>query len=171
MDQNSIIDRKTFEVCKYAEDYQDVFICDKPIADAVALLNKKGYKTIASCSGHYQVAFYEYYDEDLSLLEKFRNDDKVIIKKIKDNSFDYWTEIDSTHTYILFDKNYKFQTLPEGFEKNIDVYNSRVSIEKKISYYDENNERKKRYDVCTQIDEIGYKLKIWAESLPVNERK
>ena len=31
MDHNSIIDRKTFEVCKDAEDHKDVFICDKEI--------------------------------------------------------------------------------------------------------------------------------------------
>lgn len=53
MDKNSIIDRKSFNVCTHAEDHPEVFICDKAIAPVVALLNKKGYKTFSSCSGHY----------------------------------------------------------------------------------------------------------------------
>lgn len=57
MDHNSIIDKETFEVYENAEDYEKAFICDKPIAKAIASLNKKGYKTIASCSSHYYTNF------------------------------------------------------------------------------------------------------------------
>ena len=65
MDKNSIIDKESFEVCTNAEDHPKVFVCDKLIAPAVALLNKKGYKTFASCSGHYKIEFYEYLNEDI----------------------------------------------------------------------------------------------------------
>ena len=57
MDHNSIIDRETFEVYEHAEDYPKAFICDKRISKSVALLNKKGYETYASCSGHYFVNY------------------------------------------------------------------------------------------------------------------
>ena len=65
-----IIDRKTYEVYKYAEDYADAFICDRLIAPTVALLNKKGYKTYASCQGHYGIEFYEYLNEDKGITRK-----------------------------------------------------------------------------------------------------
>lgn len=42
MDKNSIIYKESFEVCTQAEDHPKVFVCDKLIAPAVALLNKKG---------------------------------------------------------------------------------------------------------------------------------
>ena len=71
MDKNSIIDKESFEVCTHAEDHPKVFVCDKLIAPAVALLNKKGYKTFASCSGHYKIEFYEYLNEDIC---QFSND-------------------------------------------------------------------------------------------------
>ena len=105
MDSNSIIDKKTFEVCTHAEDHANVFVCDKPIASVIALLNKKGYKTFASCSGHYRIEFYEYFDEDISNLEEYQKDERIIIKKIKDKTFNYWKEVDKTLLYILFDDN------------------------------------------------------------------
>ena len=92
MDKNSIIDKATFEVCTHAEDHPNVFVCDKQIAPVISLLNKKGYKTFASCSGHYRIEFYEYFDEDINKLKEYQNDERIIIKKIKDNSFDYWQE-------------------------------------------------------------------------------
>lgn len=58
MDCCSIIDKKTFDVCTHAEDHSDVFICDKPIALVISILNKKNYKTLASCSGHYRIEFF-----------------------------------------------------------------------------------------------------------------
>lgn len=45
MDRNSIIDKKTFEICTHSEDHSNVFIYDKPIVPVISILNKKGYKT------------------------------------------------------------------------------------------------------------------------------
>lgn len=86
MDKNSIIDKESFEVCTQAEDHPKVFVCDKLIAPAVALLNKKGYKTFAICSGHYKIEFYEYLNEDIKNLDEYQKYDDVIIKKVRDNS-------------------------------------------------------------------------------------
>ena len=168
MDHNSIIDKTTFDICKHAEDHKDVFICDKEIAPAISLLNKKGYETYASCSGHYKIEFYEWFDEDINKLEELKNNPRIIIKNIKEKSFDYWSEVDKTLIYILFKKQYDFQILPEGFK--IDTSEGRTSIEYQINFYDEFGNRKKRNIVEKEIEEKCNILKEWVEKLPNKER-
>lgn len=163
MDKNSIIDKESFEVCTNAEDHPKVFVCDKLIAPAVALLNKKGYKTFASCSGHYKIEFYEYLNEDIKNLEEYQKYDDVIIKKVRDDSFDYWLEVSKTENYILFAKEYKFDTLPEGFTVE---YDPRTHIWSEISFYDENDGHRKRSDIQNEIEDKCNRLKEWAECLP-----
>ena len=164
MDHNSIIDKNTFDICKHAEDHKDVFICDKEIAEAISLLNKKGYETYASCSGHYKIEFYEWFDEDINKLEEFKNNPRIIIKNIKENSFDYWSEVDKTHSYILFKKQYKFNNLPAGFIEEIS--NKRTLISSTIEFYDETGNKKKRNIVEKEIKEKCKILKNWVEQLP-----
>ena len=168
MDQNSIIDKKSFEVYTHAEDYPNAFICDKSIAPVIALLNQKGYKTFASCSGHYKIEFHERFNENINKLEEFQNNEHIIIKKIKNDSFDYWEEVDKTLLYILFDKVYEFNNLPDGFKLSINdgLSYPRTCIECKISYYDENNKHKKMIDVLYEIDNKCEILKTWAGNLP-----
>ena len=163
MDHNSIIDRKTFEVCKDAEDHKDVFICDKEIANVVALLNKKNYKTIASCSGHYKIEYYEFLKEDISNLEEYKNNNRIIIKEVREKDFDYWEEIDKTHMYILFDKIYEFNNLPEGF--TIDNGSDKTYIEHIISFYDENNKHRTIKDVTREIENKSKELEEWVKLL------
>ena len=171
MDKNSIIDKTTFEVCTHAEDHPKVFVCDKPIAPVIAILNKKGYKTFASCSGHYRIEFYEHFDEDISKLKKYKRDKKIIIKKIKDNSFDYWEEVDKTVLYILFASKYEFNDLPSEFKlyTNNGLDYPRTGIESEISYYDKNNEHRKMIDVLKEIDYKCELLKEWTDKLPINK--
>ncbi len=168
MDSNSIIDKTTFEVCTHAEDHPNVFVCDKPIAPVIALLNKKGYKTFASCSGHYRIEFYEYFDEDINKLEEYQKDERIVVKKIKDESFDYWEEVDKTLLYILFVEKYEFNNLPSEFKLSINdgLDYPRTCIECEISYYDENNVHKKMIDVLKEIDNKCELLKDWATNLP-----
>lgn len=173
MDHNSIIDKENYEVYLHAEDYPKAFICDKYIAKAIAELNKKGYQTFASCSGHYEVAFYEEFDVDINKLEEYQNDKWVIIKNIYDNSFDCWYEKYYTNTYILFADNYNFDSAPEGFnisysEDPVKLYD-RVAIDKNIYYYNEDGTRKKRAQVEAEIESSCQTLLKWAERLP--ERK
>lgn len=136
MDHNSIIDRETFEVFEHAEDYPKAFICDKRIAPSVALLNKKGYKTLASCSAHYRLE---------------------------------WNEQDRTTTYIAFDKDYKFDTLPEGFEKNISS-DGKVCIDRFIMLC-ENGKLRDRFEFERELDNTCQKLYEWVENLPVNKER
>ena len=172
MDNNSIIDKKTFEVCTHAEDHPNVFVCDKQIAPVIALLNKKGYKTFASCSGHYRIEFFEYFDEDIDKLEEYQNDERIIIKNIKDKTFDYWEEVDKTLLYILFDDKYEFNNLPSEFKLIINDGKEypRTSIECEISFYDKNNNHRKMIDVLNVIDDKCKILKEWAEKLPIKNR-
>lgn len=164
MDHNSIIDRQTFEVCTHAEDHPDVFICDKQIASVVAILNKKGYKTFASCGGHYKIEFYEYFNEDLSKLEEMKKDSRVIIKNVREDSFDFWWEVDKTAIYILFDDVYKFDTLPNGFK--LENLNNKTDISCMICYYDEDNNKRTRKDVEEEIKKYCKILEKWANDLP-----
>ena len=163
MDKNSIIDRNTFEVCINAEENKDVFICDKEIANVIALLNKKGYKTYASCSGHYKIEFYEYLKEDINKLLEYKNNNRIIIKEVRDNDFDYWEEVDKTNMYILFDKIYEFSNLPEGFE--ISNSNGKTCIEHMICFYDKNNKHRTIKDVTEEIENKSKELEEWVKSL------
>ena len=171
MDRNSIIDKETFEVCTHAEDHPNVFICDKPIAPVISILNKKGYKTFASCSGHYRIEFYEYFDEEISKLKEYKNDERIIIKKIKDNNFDYWEEVDKTLLYILFDDKYEFDNIPSEFKLTINngLDYPRACIECEISFYDENNQHRKMISVLKEIDNKCEILKRWVEELPIRK--
>ena len=163
MDSSSIIDRHTYEVYKHEEDCPFGFICDKEIADVVALLNKKGYKTFASCSGHYRNTFYEWFDEDIKNLDEYKNDKMNIITEVRDDSFDYISIVDKTLIYILFNGTYDLGVLPEGFiDNNTD---GRSCIECSISYYDK-DKRKKRNVVEKEIELQCNKLKEWVDSLP-----
>ena len=164
MDHNSIINRNTFDICKHAEDHKDVFICDKEIAPAISLLNKKGYETYASCSGHYKIEFYEWFDEDINKLDEYKNNPRIIIKNIKENSFDYWSEVDKTHIYVLFKKQYNFNELPDGFIEEIS--NDRTSLSCEINFYNETGNKKKRNIVEKEIKEKCNILKKWVEKLP-----
>lgn len=166
MDHNSLIDRTDYHVYKHAEDCPLMFICDKNIADSVALLNKKGYKTKASCGGHYKVEFYEYFNCDISNYEEYSKDDRIIIKKVHNNSFDYWEEVDKTHIYILFDGKCLFDNLPVGFEY---IDGDNTCIDSSISYYDKNNNKRIRKDVECELEEKCKILKNWAEKLPENK--
>lgn len=165
MDDKSIIDKRTFEVFRHEEDYPYAFICDKRIAPVIALLNKKGYSTFASCSGHYKNEFYEWFNEDKKNIEEYKNDSKVIITDIRDSEFDYVSIIDKTVIYILFDQKYEFSNLPEDFHYYELKDDDRTCIETYVSYYD-NDKRKKRNIVEKELDEKINKLNEWVKELP-----
>ena len=60
-------------------------------------------------------------------------------------------------------KDYKFDTLPEGFKVE---YDPRTYIWSEISFYDENDEHRKRSDIQNEIEDKCNRLKEWAECLP-----
>ena len=127
----------------------NVFEVDELIADTIKVLNKKGYYTRYSCSGH--VSDFRIYE--------LHND-----YNIKDN-IGYLMDDGSrlipytfTTVYVFFDNNYNFQTLPDGFVKNNNV------IEFIIDYYID-GVRKKNDDIANEIMFANRILLEWAMSL------
>lgn len=169
MDNNCFIDKETFEVY---DEHPKVFICDKKIASAIANLNKLGYQTKASCAGHYEVGYQEQLDVDLSFLKEIKNDKRYIIREIKENSFDCWSEIMHTSIYVFFTEKYEFINIPEGFilEDNdypeLGITNNGICIRHSIEYYDNDNKRRSKQDIESEIDKYCNILNEWAMTLP-----
>ena len=117
MDHNSIIDKNTFEIYEHDEDYPNIFICDKRIASSIALLNKKGYKTLASCSGHYRLEWNDQKDTSTYILfdkiYEFKYIPNSFIKEDRDNK----TVIESLTNLI---ENGKLRDRFE-FERELDI--------------------------------------------------
>ena len=135
MDHNSIIDRETFEVYEHAEDYPKAFICDKRIAPSIALLNKKGYKTLASCSGHYRME---------------------------------WATQKIVMSYILFDKKYKFDSIPKDFTE--EESDGRTLIFINVDLY-KDDKLKKRPEFERELDNICQNLNEWVNNIPYNKER
>ena len=161
MDNNVLINKKTFEI----ENNPELFICNKKIAYAVAMLNKKGYITKSSCEGHIEFAWHEIDDCDLDLLAETKTDDRFIILRVKKTGFDYLTPNMITSIYIDFKEKYQFKNLPKGFklEKNIG-WTIRKNIEYKYK-----DERRTIDDLEQEKDAYINILNKWVEQLPVNK--
>ena len=159
MDQQCLIDKETFEIY---EEHPSVFICDKKIAQTVINLNRLGYSTKASCQGHYDFRYVEEKNCPIQFLDEIKNDKTSKIEEIREDSFDYWTEITGRTIYILFAEKYKFPTLPEGFQmsENGDLYHE--------LYFYKNDKRRSKEDVEIEIDHYLNILEKWSELL---ERK
>lgn len=170
MDNYCFIDNKTFKVY---ENNPYGFSCDKKIANAVALLNKKGYITLASCEGHYEIGYLEQLNVDLDFLEEVKNDKRFIIKEIRDDGFDVWGEKVITSIYVSFKERYEFDNLPEGFIQDEAVdpkYNDRTVIRHVIEFYNDTGKRRRQQEVESEIDKYCNILKDWVELLPTKER-
>ena len=161
MDNNVFIDKDTFEI---HEDYSKVFICDKEIAYAVALLNKKRYITKSSCEGHIEFTWHEIDNCDLDLLEQAKNDGRFIILKIKETGFDYLTPNMNTSIYISFKTNYDFLNLPEGFN----LENDSGCIIRKTIEYNQKGIKRTINDLEKEKNKYINILNEWVKQLPVN---
>lgn len=142
------IDKNTFEIV------DNVFEVDEQIADTISILNKKGYLTLYSCSGHVKdPRLYEKYPIEKAddCCDSFIIDDKSILIPYL-----------STRIYILFDKEYSFKTLPKNFIiENLDC---KSIIFKEIDFYI-NNIKRKSNDIQKEINESNNDLLEWAQNL------
>ena len=153
MNNNKIINLETCEVI----DDSKYIIVDELIADTIAILNKLGYKTKYSCSGHCELPKKELFINcDINFMNKINKND---ITEIREDSFDYWHEWTYTGIYILFEEKYEFKSLPEGFilEGN--------DISHQIDFY-ENQKRRKIGDIQKEIEKYNKILYDWASNLP-----
>lgn len=171
MDKNSIIDLNNFEVYTFAEDYPNIIVCDRRIAPSVAILNKKGYITSASCEGHYLEGCNEQFNVDLEFLSEAQNDSHYFIREIRDDSFDCYSEYLASTIYILFKDKWEFSTLPDGFEiihydqDDRMLYNG-TSLEHHIEFFDDKNHKRPRKEIEEEIEKYCKILEKWAKDLP-----
>lgn len=147
------INKNTFEIV------DNVFEVDDDIAETISILNKKGYYTSFSCSGHVKDSrLYELYDiNDKSIFDDtylgyIVDSDEVNSKILLPYTF--------TQIYIMFTSKHDFINLPNGFYM---VDNN--TIEMIIDYY-VNGERKDLNDIDKEIKVANRVLLEWAKSLP-----
>ncbi len=150
------INTKTFDII------DNVFEVDEDIAESISLLNKKGYYTRYSCSGHVKdPRMYEMYKVNKS--GEF--DDKDLGFIVEDNKDYYQILMPNRYTsiYVMFDKKYKFDNLPDVFNT---LDEEVTTIYKDIMYY-ENNIKKNSNDIESEIKKFNIKLLEWVKSLPI----
>ena len=118
---------------------------------------------------------------DISLLDKQKIENEFpcsYIVDVNEKDFTLISPKQITTIYIMFDKDYKFKTIPKGFglEPNWDENEMTWSktefntIRFNINYFKDNVLRKLK-DVLDEINEYNKILYKWAEELPyINER-
>lgn len=150
------IDNKTFDII------DNVFEVDEDIAEAISILNKKGYYTKFCCSGHVkEPRLYEMYNRKNNILYKDSYLGHVVNKN--DDNYDILMPYTFTAAYITFSDKYNFDYLPVGFTK-VDGF----TIERIIEYYN-NGKRKSSNYIDKEIKEVNRLLLSWANSLPLNK--
>lgn len=83
---------------------------DEAIALVISILNKKGYKTAYSCSGHI------FKDKlDVTLIEGSIEIDGKLITVAEGEEYTFSTFTPNNDCYIAFDGQYNFPVLPDGF--------------------------------------------------------
>ena len=151
-----------YEVMDKTDDY---IVCDEEIAESIAILNKKGYKTIASCAGHNKI-----FDNQVLTWPANRKDtlfkqkDLVYIVSEDDKEIKYVPKLLGVATYVAFDKDYNFDNLPEGFRlRNKDV----ITISYLHAFYEnsEHNKRKSDEEINKELKKAQKALLKWAQSL------
>ena len=142
---NKYINKHTYEIV------DDVFEVDEDIAKTISVLNKKGYHTLYSCSGHVKDSrLYEKYpnSNSYSIYDSYNIDDYVLIP------------YQHTEIYIMFEEAYNFNYLPDDF-----ILENGNIIYKDISYY--NNGKKLNANIIQkEINISNEKLYEWASGLP-----
>lgn len=161
MDNNIFINLKTFEIVDELPNYISV---DKEIAKTISTLNKKGYLTMASCSGHYYIPTMSMQSNiDLDFLKEAESNPKMIVESIKEDSFDCWVENQTTSIYIMFSKKYNFPKLPKGFK--LETHENNETIRCTIEFFLQNI-RKSEKEIKNEIKKYNKILEEWANNLP-----
>lgn len=164
----AFVDKNNFEVKDELEEY---IYCDYEIRNVIALLNKKGYKTKASCAGHNEVGLlWPLHKENISQLEDYLEDsktDKALHFVKKDSNYYYHKdEKVATYTYIFFAADYKFKAYPNNFE--YDLIEGKSYLSKRIDFYKDNSHtiRKTDPEIYNELKLTIIELEKWAKELP-----
>lgn len=163
----SFINKKTYEITDELEDY---IYCDYELRYIISELNKKGYKTSFSCAGHNQVGLLEYLhkspiDELNEYLEACKTDASLHFISKDEEYFYHKDERVCAYTYISFDDDYKFKTVPKDFV--LELFNDNSYISKKIQFYkdDANTIRKTDKEIFDELEQTHNDLKKWVDEL------
>lgn len=173
---NKYISTNNFEIIENP----NFFEVDESIAEAVSILNKKGYRTLFSCAGHNYKTCYKA-SANIDLLEDSKDKFNIYIGKINKDTFDYYSDAELTNTYIKFARHYDFPFLPDGFEyetaktaedklKKYELHtDSKIIFGDTISksiYFFQNNIRLDDNYIENEIKEANKILLNWANNLP-----
>lgn len=164
MDNTRYIDLNTFEVVDFPNGY---IPCDKEIVDIIAILNKKGYVTKASCAGHNVCEFcLDERETDIQQLDEIKNNPGYRICRVENNKIYFKGEIVGRCTYIWFCEKYDFDTIPQGFN-----YYDDGNLCKIVNYYkdDECIERKSNEELKEELNSNWNSLREWAINLKDNK--
>lgn len=152
----SLIHKESFDVLDNCEQGKEneYFEVDENIALIISMLNKKGYKTTYCCSGHAFDGITELYAEDKSTF------DCLIFSNLQDIRYENgrYKAVDRGNTkscYIIFEKDYAFLELPEGF--TYDKNDKRIEKE----YMSESDS----YDLIIEIVDSMRELYEWTNEL------
>ena len=157
------IDSKTFDIIENP----DFFEVDWDIAEAISILNKKGYRTTFSCSGHNtNGALLHTVEEPIEHYEEWiKNhnvDSRSYIVGKDDNYFYHKDEEAASYIYIAFDKEYDFEFLPEGFDYT--KYDNVCSVNKFCEFF-ENGKRRLDKEIDKELKLSQELLLDWAKKL------
>lgn len=167
------INLENFEVTDKVEGFIE---CDWEIADAIALLNKKGYKTLYSCAGHNKNGSlmrtnWEPIENYQTWIKEYGEDKSCHLVEVDDKYFYYKDEEHGTYTYVLFDKKYDFENAPLGFE--IEEFDGKTNVGKNCYFFADSKKgiRRKDKDIDKELLDNQKNLYEWAKSLKYINRK
>lgn len=132
---------------------KDYFEVDDLIAMPIALLNKKGYRTIACCSGH---PFDEIAEVICDSVDNCQNLPCIIKEGPKNGCYQFVQRFDDNSFYILFDNNY-FENSDLNGDFYFDEYNCIRHGYKTKNY---------SFDRIYEIVDSMKALYQWVEKLP-----
>ena len=146
---------------------------DEELADVIITLNKKGYKTVYSCAGHYKNAVIK---EKLAKSEctkeqfqNFREEHQIPCFSEDENYFYYEYETLGTSSYIMFDKNIKLPFYPLDFYYDEADNTVRYNLDYYGDYKNLNSEKKSKTMIEQELALLVKNLTEWANKLPVIE--
>lgn len=164
MDNLQFIDTETWELI---DEPESVIHADKDIAETIAILNKKGYKTRASCSGHTRYELTPWFDKK----ENLKNYPVVVGIEESENSdqVNFYILQTGYSTYVSFSEIYEFEILPEGFRYEVDD-NEHCTIRKRLKLLDDNNKICSMEEVSNRLKNTNKSLLEWAKTLKNNKK-
>lgn len=165
----SFVNLNNFEVTDILKDF---IPCDDEIAQTIAILNEKGYKTLYCCAGHNKNGYLRpTIKEAIETLENFKkeygNNKTIHIIDIDDKYFYHKDDEIYTGTYICFDKNYHFSSLPLGFEITEEDEFGRINISKVCYFFIDEKKgiRRKDSEIDRELAQNHRNLYEWAKGL------